>query len=58
MKEQVKEEKQTSHTLQEQVEANQPTNLIEQMQVKGTQVGTYMSLDNLSINMNNQTSNK
>lgn len=58
MREQVEEEKQATHTLQEQVKANQPINLIKQMQVKGTQVGTYMSFDNLSINMDNHTNNK
>jgi hypothetical protein len=36
MREQVEEEKQASHTLKEQVETTQPTNLIKQMQVKGT----------------------
>jgi hypothetical protein len=58
MREQVEEEKQASHTFQEQVKANQPTDLIKQMQVKGIEVGTYMSLDNLSINMDTQTSSK
>jgi len=58
MREQVEEDKQANHTFQEQVKENQPIDLIKQMQVKGTEVGTYMSLDNLSINMDTQTSSK